>query len=149
MSTQNITQKRLVDTQQLISPLMENYTIETQLEESIVTIPKEDSFTRPRQEIKWVATILDYANLVSDVMSFLKEQIGSVKFETHAFYRTMDVEREPGFIIDLLIVIPDFDRNKKFTMLSVIGDLMRKYTNLLFDFRILKKKEIPEEYSVI
>jgi len=72
-----------------------------------------------------------------------------VGFEIYAFYKIVEVDREPKFVVDLLIVIPEFNRNKKFTILSVIGNLMRRYQNLLFDFRILKKKDTPEGSSVI
>ena len=35
------------------------------------------------------------------------------------------------------------------TVLSVVGNLMREYPDLLFDFRIVKKWNIPEGYSAV
>jgi len=35
------------------------------------------------------------------------------------------------------------------TVLSVIGNLMREYPDLLFDFRVTEKRDIPEGYSAI
>jgi hypothetical protein len=109
----------------------------------------DSSVTKSKKEIEPLITILDPANLVSKARVFLRGAIESLGFETKVFYRIVEVDREPKFVIDILIRIPEFNRNKKFAVLSVIGDLMRAYPNLLFDFRTARQEEIPEGFSVI
>lgn len=68
-------------------------------------------------------------------------------------HRVEEVDREPGFVIDFLILIPESDRNVKNAIFSALGNLTRAYPYLLFDFRIVKREErelssvIPEGYT--
>lgn len=101
------------------------------------------------KEDKPLVTFLDPESLISNATSFLKERLDSLRFESHPFYKIVEVDREPKFVIDILITIPEYNRKRKLAMLSVIGNLMRNYSNLLFDFQISKEKEIPTEYSAI
>ena len=109
-----------------------------------------DSFvTMLKEKIEPDITVLEIPNLISATQSFLRERLGSVEFEAHAFHKIHEVDREPRYVIDILVAIPEYDRNRKFTILSIIGDLMREYPNLLFDFRITGESDIPEGYSAI
>lgn len=105
--------------------------------------------TVPKVKIEPEITILDPANLVLEANYFLKRQLESIGFETNGFHKIVEVDREPKFVVDILIRIPRLNRNKKFAVLSSIGDLMRNYPKLLFDFRIVRHEDIPEGYTVI
>lgn len=143
MSVAHTTQENS-ENMQLIPPPMGNYRqiIEyCDLTDSFVTIPK--------QEIEPLITILDRSFLISETRNFLRSELESLRFETNAFYKILEVEREPKFVIDILIRIPEINRNRKFAVVSVIGNLMRAYPNLLFDFRTTREEEIPEGYSAI
>lgn len=109
----------------------ETLTVQT---EQIVTFPRED--------------------YVAEARRFLREQLSLVRAHIEdILYRVEDVDREPGFIIDFLILIPESDRNVKRLIFSALGNLMRAYPHLLFDFRILKREGrkrstvIPEGYT--
>lgn len=151
MSSKSITQKS-PGTEQLVSLPLGNYeqiNEYKELIESFITVSTEDFVTTMKKEVEPIVTILDLRNMISTVRNFLKERLKSVGFETHGFYKIVEVQREPKFVIDILIVIPKFNRDKKFTVLSAIGNLMRRYPNLLFDFRIIKEEEAPEGYFAI
>jgi len=143
MSVTCITQENL-ETAQVIPPPMGNY------EQIIARAHILDfSVTIPGKENEPLITIFIPSVLISEAKNFLKGKLGSTGFETNAFYKIVEVDREPKFVIDILVRIPEFNRNKKFAVLSVIGDLMRTYANLLFDFRTTREEGIPEGYSVI
>ena len=109
----------------------------------------ESFITMLKRERTSLVTTFDTAELVSRARNFLKQQLASVRFETLAFYKIVEVDREPKFVVDILVAIPEYDRDKKFAILSVIGNMMRRYPEILFDFRIIKKKKIPDEYTPI
>ncbi len=108
----------------------ETLTVQT---EQIVTFPRETHIAEARH--------------------FLRRQLGSVSSIEDVLYRVEETNREPGFIIDFLILIPESDRNVKRSIFSALGNLMQAYPHLLFDFRIVKRNGrersavIPEGYT--
>jgi len=110
---------------------------------------KDFNVTLPEREITSLITSLDPLAMGIRASNFLKRQLESLDFETNTFWRIKEVERDPQFVIDITIAIPNFSRKKKFAALSMVGKLMRAYPNLLFDFRTTKKRDIPEGYSVV
>ena len=108
----------------------ETLTVQT---ERIVTIPREVQVVEARQ--------------------FLRAQLSSVSSVEDILFRVEETDREPGFIADFLIIIPESDREVKRSIFSALGNLMRAYPHLLFDFRIVKRNGrelssvIPEGYT--
>jgi hypothetical protein len=143
MSVASITQEN-PETRQLVPPPMGNYAQINEYQQLFGLF-----ITMPRDEVKPLITSINLTKLLSEVKSFLKTQLGSLRFESSTFYRIVEVDREPRFVIDVLITVSEFTRDKKFAVLSVIGDLMRKYPELLLDFRITKKIDIPNGYFAI
>ncbi len=90
---------------------------------------------------------------VAEARQFLRRQLRSVGNIEDILYRVEETDREPGFIIDFLILIPESDRDVKQSIFSALGNLMRAYPHLLFDFRIVKRNGrersavIPEGYT--
>lgn len=83
---------------------------------------------------------------------FLRRQLVSVAGIEDILYRVEEVDRQPGFIIDFLILITDRNRDTKRSVFSALGNLMRTHPHLLFDFRIVSRGErdrgdiVPEGY---
>jgi hypothetical protein len=102
------------------------------------------NFTMLVQELEIPITAFDRDTLISEVRGYLKGQFEALKFEVNGFYRILEVEREPHFVIDLLIEIPELTRKNKFQVLPILGNLMKKHHHLLFDFRITKKRTDAE-----
>ena len=64
-----------------------------------------------------------------------------------------DPDRPPGFIIEIIAVIPDSDRDSEHKIYAALGKLMRENTKLLIDLHIVKrrgrqiKEVVPPEYQ--
>jgi len=57
------------------------------------------------------------------------------------YYSIREVKnRPPGYIIELLIVIPESNREMEYGIYKAIRDLMREYADLLFNFRIIRRR---------
>jgi len=143
MSSSNIAQES-EGTQQIIPSPIGNY---EQIENYHRSI--ESFITVPQQTIEPLISYFNPNILVSQARIFLERSLLALEFETSVGYKIIEVEREPKFVIDLLIAIPNINRNKKFSVLSIIGSMMKDYPQLLFDFRITKNDKIPTEYSKI
>jgi hypothetical protein len=87
-----------------------------------------------------------------DASHFLRERLSTLREAESVFYRIVEVEREPGFVIDLLIIMNNDDRDARRFVLSAVGNLMRERPDLLIDFRIVNRRNrdlrevIPEGF---
>lgn len=71
-------------------------------------------------------------------------KLGEIPEEIDFYYSVREVEnRPPGYIIDLMIVIPTSDRKLEYQIYSALRDLTIKYVDLLFNFRIIRRRGRP------
>ena len=55
--------------------------------------------------------------------------------------------RSPGFVVDVRIVISEYDRELEYKVYGTLRKMIRKYPDLLFDAHILaSKKRRPEDF---
>jgi hypothetical protein len=77
--------------------------------------------------------------IITEARRFLQEQLRATSIED-ILYRIEATDRDPGFIVDFLIVIPESNRDTKRSIFSALGNLMRTYPHLLINFRIVKRE---------
>ena len=113
-----------IDTPSIIYPILGDYT------EPVIPLPKK--------------------NLA---LHFFDRKLGEIPKEIDFYYDVREVKnRPPGYVIDLMIVIPDSNRKLEYQIYSALRDLTIKYIDLLFNFRIIRrrgrplKEIIPEGY---
>lgn len=105
--------------------------------------------TIPEGEPTFLVTTFDPLSLGFKTGDFLKRQLEQLDFETDVFWRINQIDRDPQFVIDIIVTIPHLNRRRKFAVLSKIGELMRTYSNLLFDFRTTGERNVPEGYTEV
>ena len=74
----------------------------------------------------------------SKVAVALRAGLGDVE---GVFYKVEETPRRPpGFIIQILVVIPDSDRDLEYKVYAALGKLMRDNRKLLIDLHIVKRR---------
>lgn len=77
-------------------------------------------------------------------LQFFDRKLGEIPEEINFYYSVRKVEnRPPGYIIDLMIAIPASDRKLEYRIYSALKDLTTKYVDLLFNFRIIRRRGRP------
>lgn len=77
-------------------------------------------------------------------LQFFDQKLGEIPEELDFYYSVREVEnRPPGYIIDLIIVIPTSDRELEYQIYGALRDLTIKYVDLLFNFRIIRSRGRP------
>jgi hypothetical protein len=80
---------------------------------------------------------------VRDLLSQFCNQIGQVPLFEKATYHLREIDRDPGYVIDLLIVLSERNRESEYNLYDAIGRLMREHNEMLFDFSIVRRKGRP------
>lgn len=80
---------------------------------------------------------------VRNLLSQFCDQIGQVALFEKATYHLREIDRDPGYVIDLLIVLSDSNRESEYNLYGAIGTLMREHNEMLFDFSIVRRKGRP------
>jgi len=117
-------------------------------------VDKESITFSPMKAPEGIVTILGLPeDQVTKAKQFLRNQLSSVRRIEDILYKVNKINRDPGFIIDFLILVSDSDGDARRSIFSALGNLMRANPHLLFDFRIIKRKGrdreaiIPEGYQ--
>jgi len=88
-----------------------------------------------------------------DMMRSLFEEVEKLNVVESAFYNFEPVDRPPGFIIEILVVIPESNRETEYKIYYVLGELMRRNRKMLIDLHIVKRRGreiknlIPTEFQ--
>ena len=133
------------------------------LEVSItITEPSIDSWTSTvwhlateEKDVK-ISSTLDSTCLVisKKIVKSFSRDVEKLDIVEDVFYNIEETpERPPGFIIEMLVVIPDSNRDMEYKIYASLGKLMRNNPEMLIDMHIIKrrgrkiKEVIPPEYQ--
>lgn len=89
---------------------------------------------------------------IDDALRFLNMKIES-SVEGIFFKFKGSPERPPGFVVDMRIVIPEYNREVEREIYHVLADMIRKNPRLLFDAHVIASKErklqdfLPHDYN--
>lgn len=115
---------------------------------SLEIIPSASSISNPIIDVTPTLSNKDSA------LQFFDRRLGGIPAELDFYYGIREVEnRPPGYVIDLMIVIPDSNRELEYQIYSALRDLTKEYVDLLFNFRIIRRRGrplneiIPEGYQ--
>ena len=80
-------------------------------------------------------------------------QIKDVPLFEKTLYEFRGVDRPPGIVIDLVIVISSSNRESEYLLYDKLSTLMREHPEMLFDFRIIRRRGrsfgqiVPPEFT--
>lgn len=103
-----------------------------------------------------VSSTLDLTCLVTSkkIVKSLSRDVEKLGIVEDIFYNIEEVpDRPPDFIIEILVVIPDTDKDMEYKIYASLGKLMRSNPEMLIDLHIIKrrgrkiKEVIPPEYQ--
>lgn len=152
MSSSKFLMKK-VENYQLIHPIPPS-SISVFSDWHVNLIDQESMTLSPMKAFEQIVTIFGSREIqITNAKQFLRNQLSSVSRIEDILHKLEEIDRDPGFIIDFLILVSDSDRDTKRSIFSALGNLMRANPHLLFDFRIIKRKGrdreaiIPEGYQ--
>lgn len=78
-----------------------------------------------------------------EALQSFKERTNKIEEIRGFFYKLRETHnRTPsGFIIDILVVIPESNRKIEYQIYDAFGELLRTFNSLLFDLHIIKLRE--------
>lgn len=106
-------------------------------------------------EEKTVDSILDSAflSISKELVTSLFRDVKKLNAVEDVFYNLEEVpDRPPGFIIEIITVIPESNREIEYKIYDALGKLMRDNPKMLIDLHVVKrrgreiKEVIPPEY---
>lgn len=96
---------------------------------------------------------LECLSISKKVVSSLFGRIKRLSAVESVFYSLEETpDRPPGFILEIIVVIPESNRETEYKIYNALGELMRNNPKMLMDLHIVKRREreveevIPPEY---
>lgn len=92
-------------------------------------------------DVSKVASFKKFETITPNIEKPLKTLYKSISTEMDGlFYHIEKVpERKPGFILHLLIIVPNKNYEDERKIYKEIGSLMRNFSNYLFDFSVVRR----------
>lgn len=86
--------------------------------------------------------ILDTRQLlrIEEVLSSFHSEIGNAEVFERLLYNFREVDRSPGYVVDLCIITRRSSRDSEYLIYDALGTLMRENKNMLFDFHIIRRR---------